>query len=440
MRVNSLAFRLFLWATGLTVVVLLNLTGIALSSLYRNAVERGFDLRLDVYVHTLVADLASPEEGNEKFPLSIGEPLFELPLSGWYWQVTRLDKSPTAVHSSRSLWDSNSPAVTTEAKEDPAAPLGYRKGYAAGPEEAQLRLVERAIDLGGDGRYLIAVAGNASEIEDEMLSFDRIIGAIFAGLAVALLITTVLQVRFGLAPLKRISASLAAIRSGRAERLEGEFPVEIALLARETNALIEANREIVERARTHVGNLAHALKTPLSVIVNEAAARGSDPLAQKVLEQADIMRDQVARQLERARLAARSRVFGTLIDVPPVVTALARTMEKLHRERDIAIAVDVPAHARFRGEQQDLEEMIGNLVDNAGKWAQSRVAIEVAQERPVRDGKSKVRVVVDDDGPGLSAADRERVARRGQRMDETKPGSGLGPSIVSNSPASTTAH
>jgi signal transduction histidine kinase len=237
-------------------------------------------------------------------------------------------------------------------------------------------------------------------------------------------------VRFGLAPLKRISASLAAIRSGRAERLEGEFPVEIAPLARETNALIEANREIVARARTHVGNLAHALKTPLSVIVNEAAARGSDPLAQKVLEQADIMRDQIVRQLERARLVARSSVIATLIDVPPVVTALARTMEKLHRDRDIAIAVDVPDHARFRGEQQDLEEMIGNLVDNACKWAQSRVAIEVAEERSVGDGKSKVRVVVDDDGPGLSAAERERVALRGQRLDETKPGSGLGLSIV----------
>ena len=428
MRANSLAFRLFLWATGLTVVVLI-VTGVVLSTLYRSAVERAFDRRLDVYLRTLVADVASPEEGNEKFPQSIGEPLFELPLSGWYWQVTRLDTPKPDVHSSRSLWDSNLPRLP-ETKDDPAAPGGYRKGYAPGPEDVRLRLVERNIDLGDDGRYLIAVAGNASDIDDEMLSFDRIIGAIFAGLAVALLITTVLQVRFGLAPLKRISASLAAIRSGRAERLEGEFPVEIAPLARETNALIEANREIVERARTHVGNLAHALKTPLSVIVNEAAARGNDPLAQKVLEQADIMRDQVARQLERARLAARSTVVGTLIDVPPVVTALARSMEKLHRDRDIAIAVDVPDHARFRGEQQDLEEMIGNLVDNACKWAQSRVAIEVAAEGRASDAEPNVRVIVDDDGPGLSPAEREQVALRGQRLDESKPGSGLGLSIV----------
>jgi signal transduction histidine kinase len=315
-----------------------------------------------------------------------------------------------------------------------------RQGYARGPEDQDLRLIERNIDLGADGRYLVAVAGDASEIDDETQSFNRAIIITFTALTMALLLTTALQVRFGLAPLARISESLAAIRSGRAERLEGEFPVEIAPLARETNALIDANREIVERARTHVGNLAHALKTPLSVIVNEAATRGSDRFAQKVLEQTDIMRDQVARQLERARLAARSTVVGTLIDVPPVVTALARSMEKLHRERDIAIDVDVPAHARFRGEQQDLEEMIGNLVDNACKWAQSRVAIEVVADRPASDNakneasdngeKSRVRIIVDDDGPGQSPAEREQVALRGARLDETKPGSGLGLSIV----------
>jgi signal transduction histidine kinase len=427
MRANSLALRLFLWATGWTLVILI-IAGIALSTLYRHAVERAFDRRLDVYLRTLVADVASPEEGNDKFPQSIGEPLFELPLSGWYWQVTRLDTKKPEVHSSRSLWDSNLPRLPDAGG---AAAAEYRQGYAQGPEDQSLRIVERNIDLGDDGRYLIGVAGDASEIDDETHSFDRVIGVTFAALIIALLVTTALQVRFGLAPLTRISQSLAAIRSGRAERLEGDFPVEIASLARETNALIDANREIVERARTHVGNLAHALKTPLSVIVNEAAARGNDPLAHKVLEQTDIMRDQVARQLERARIAARSSVVSTLIDVPPVVTALARTMEKLHRERDIAIAVDVPEHASFRGEQQDLEEMIGNLVDNGCKWARSRVAIEVVADRPASSGeKQKVRIIVDDDGPGLSPAEREQVATRGQRLDETKPGSGLGLSIV----------
>jgi len=442
MRANSLALRLFLWAAGWTLIILI-VTGIALSTLYRHAVERAFDRRLDVYLRTLVADVASPEDGGDKFPQSIGEPLFELPLSGWYWQVTRLDTKKPEVRSSRSLWDSALPQLGND-----QAPAGaeYRQGYAQGPEDQKLRLVERNIDLGDDGKYLIEVAGDASEIDDETRSFDGAIGATFAALTLALLLTTALQVRFGLAPLTRISQRLAAIRSGRAERLEGEFPVEIAPLARETNALLEANREIVERARTHVGNLAHALKTPLSVIVNEAAARGDDPLAQKVREQADIMRDHVAHQLERARLAARFTVVGTLTDVPPVVTALARTMEKLYRERDIAIAVDVPEHAFFRGEQQDLEEMIGNLVDNGCKWAQSRVAIEVVADRAGAQSeknpksqksetgengeKPRVRIIVDDDGPGLSPGEREQVALRGRRLDETKPGSGLGLSIV----------
>jgi signal transduction histidine kinase len=427
MRANSLALRLFMWATGWTVVILI-ITGVALSTLYRHAVERAFDRRLDVYLRTLVADVASPEEGADKYPQSIGEPLFELPLSGWYWQVTRLDTKTPEVHSSRSLWDSSLPRLPDEKTSTDAE---FRQGYAKGPEDQELRLVERDIDLGTDGRYLIAVAGDASEIDDETGSFERTILITFTALTLALLLTTALQVRFGLAPLARISESLAAIRSGRTERLQGKFPVEIAPLARETNALIDANREIVERARTHVGNLAHALKTPLSVIVNEAAARGNDPLACKVLEQTDIMRDQVARQLERARLAARSTVVGTSVEVPPVVTALARTMEKLYRARDIAIDVDVPDHARFRGEQQDLEEMVGNLVDNGCKWAQSRVAIEVMADQPPSDGaKSRVRIIVDDDGPGLSPAEREQVALRGQRLDETKPGSGLGLSIV----------
>ena len=427
MRANSLAVRLFLWATAWTVVILI-VTGIALSTLYRHAVERAFDRRLDVYLRTLVAAVASPEESGDKFPQSIGEPLFELPLSGWYWQVTRLDTKTPEVHSSRSLWDANLPRLPPDKSSSDSE---YRQGYAPGPEDQDLRLVDRNIDLGADGRYLIAVAGDASEIDDETHSFDRAIMITFTALTMALLLTTALQVRFGLAPLTRISESLAAIRSGRAERLQGEFPVEIAPLARETNALIDANREIVERARTHVGNLAQALKTPLSVIVNEASARGGEPFALKVLEQTDIMRDQVARQLERARLAARSGVARALVDVPPVVIALARTMEKLHRDREIAIDVDVPEHARFRGEQQDLEEMVGNLVDNGCKWAQSRVAIEVLTDQATADDeKGRVHIIVDDDGPGLSPTEREQVALRGQRLDETKPGSGLGLSIV----------
>jgi signal transduction histidine kinase len=426
MRANSLALRLFLSATIWTVVILI-ITGIALSSIYRQSVERGFDRRLAVYLKTLVADVASPEEAGEKFG-DLGEPLFDLPLSGWYWQVSRLNTPRPDVRASRSLWDGSLPHL--EGMQIDATADGSRRAYAIGPEEQRLRVVERSVDLGDEGRYLVSVAGDPSEIDDEIRAFDQALALTFGALALVLILTTLFQVRFGLAPLKRISESLAAIRAGRAERLQGAFPDEIAPLARETNALIDANREIVERARTHVGNLAHALKTPLSVIVNEAATR-HDAFAGKVQEQTDIMRDQIARHLERARLAARATVIGSVTEVCPVVTALARTMEKIHRDRGVAIDVAAPQEARFRGERQDLEEMVGNLVDNACKWAQSRVNLDVV---PVRAGvgaeRPVVRIVVDDDGPGLTPSEREQVGNRGRRLDETKPGSGLGLSIV----------
>jgi signal transduction histidine kinase len=428
MRANSLALRLFVSATGWTVGILI-ITAIALSSLYRPVIERTFDRRLELHLTNLVADLASPEEPGEKFAQSLGEPLFELPLSGMYWQVTRIDGKKADIRSSRSLWGTILPHLP--GANNPNEVGEERQGYVQGPEDVKLRMVEKTIDLGEDGRFVVAVAGDATEIEGENYAFYWALAVIFGVLTVVLLLTTMFQVRFGLAPLKRLSESLAAIRSGSAERLEGKFPDEIAPLARETNALIDANRQIVERARTHVGNLAHALKTPLSVMVNEAASRGEDPFAVKVREQTEIMRDQVARHLERARLAARLTVIATLTDVPPVVTALARSMEKIHRDKDIAIELDVPEDARFLGERQDLEEMIGNLLDNACKWAHSRVAVEVICERPEPSSdRQVVRIVVDDDGRGLSPSEREQVAQRGRRLDETKPGSGLGLSIV----------
>jgi signal transduction histidine kinase len=427
MRGSSLATRLFLSATAWVVVILV-ITGIVLSSVYRDATERAFDRRLNLYLRTLIAEVATPDEPPDRQFQSLGEPLFELPLSGWYWQITRTDTEKGEARASRSLWDKKLPKLD-EAADLTAA--GVRLGYVDGPEGQTLRMVERPVDLGADGKYLVSVAGDATEIFDETRSFDYYLGGTFAALTIVLLLTTIFQVRFGLAPLKRISDSIADIRSGRAERLEGEFPVEIAPLARETNALIDANREIVERARTHVGNLAHAIKTPLSVIVNEASAHGTDPFASKVLEQADLMRDQVAHHLERARIAARLTVIGTVTEVAPAIEALRRTMEKIHRDRDVAIAVEADPQARFRGERQDLEEMVGNLVDNACKWAASRVLIEVRVERAAApDAGMVLRITVDDDGRGLSEAERSKASRRGQRLDESKPGSGLGLSIV----------
>jgi signal transduction histidine kinase len=428
-RSNSLATRLFLSATAWVVVILL-ITGVVLSSVYRSASERAFDRRLNLYLRTLIAEVATPDEPLDRQFQSLGEPLFDLPLSGWYWEIVRTDPEKKEIRASRSLWDKKLPKLEDQGIE--LSSSGVRVGYVDGPEGQTLRMVERPVDLGTDGKFRVTVAGDATEIFDETRTFDYYLGGTFAALTIGLLLTTIFQVRFGLAPLKRISDAIADIRSGRAERLQGEFPVEIAPLARETNALIDANREIVERARTHVGNLAHAVKTPLSVIVNEANAHQRDPFAAKVLEQAEVMRNQVVHHLERARIAARLTVIATVTDVAPVIEALRRTMEKIHRDRGVAIDVDASAAAKFRGERQDLEEMAGNLADNACKWARSRVFIEASVRPPSGADPAMLRIIVDDDGRGLSDNERMQASQRGRRLDETKPGSGLGLSIVTD--------
>ncbi len=428
---GSLAFRLFLSAVVVTALVLL-VVGVVLSSLYRAAAERAFDRRLDVYLKTIVGGLASSAGSSGPAvadPQGLTDPLFVFPFSGWYWQLARLDSAKPAVRRSRSLPEGSLPTLESLGIEERAG--GVREGYASGPDNQTLRLVERMLDLGQDGRYLITVAGDASEIEEEITNFNLALVGTFGVLGLAFLLIIVFQVRFGLKPLGRVSEALAAVRSGKAERLEGEYPEEIAPLVSEVNALIDANKEIVERSRTHVGNLAHALKTPLSVLLNEAGSR-DDPLAVRVRDQAEVMRDQVGHHLERARMAARVSLLGTVCEVGPIVTGLARTMEKIHRTKDLAIDLKVASdEIRFRGERHDLEEMVGNLIDNACKWAGGRVQVTVALDPPrVPSERVFFRVVIDDDGPGLSPGKRAEVGRRGRRLDESKPGSGLGLSIV----------
>ncbi|ALK10107.1 ATP-binding protein [Blastochloris viridis] len=422
---SSLALRLFLSAAVVTSLVLLA-TGIGLSSLYSGALERAFDRRLAIYLKALVAAVAVSESGAEDGDL--GEPLFDLPLSGWYWQVVRVDSSPAEVRASRSLFGST--LLRLDQRAVPEDADGIRHGYVAGPGEQPLRLAERTIDLGEDGRLLVAVGGDAREIVEESAGFNLAIGTTFAGLGLLLVLTTLFQVGYGLRPLQALSKGLAAIRAGTADRLEGPFPREVAPLAREMNALVAANREVVERARTHVGNLAHALKTPLSVLLNEAAGR-DDALAAKVREQVAVMREQVGHHLDRARIAAAAAHVASLTEVAPAIAALVRTLEKIHAGRGLTFATALDPDLKFRGERHDLDEMIGNLIDNAAKWASSRVEIEVLAE-PAAHALDRrfLRVVIDDDGPGLTADQREAVAKRGKRLDETKPGSGFGLAIA----------
>jgi signal transduction histidine kinase len=254
----------------------------------------------------------------------------------------------------------------------------------------------------------------------------------FCMLGAGLLIATFFQVRYGLRPVRDIGAKLAAIRSGQASRLEGSLPEEIQPLQDELNALIQSNEQIIERARTHVGNLAHALKTPLSVITNEARGlEGEFP--KKVAEQAELMREHITHHLGRAQIAARISIVGGVTDVNDALRSLTNALTRIYSERGIAFTVNCPADAKFRGEKQDLQEMVGNLLDNAAKWASSQinVRVEVRQSPKPSLGK-QLMVTVDDDGPGLPPDKLQTVVKRGNRLDESKPGSGLGLSIVAD--------
>ncbi|WP_112663089.1 sensor histidine kinase [Microvirga flavescens] len=420
---RSIAVRLAVSAVFWSFAILL-ISGLILAALYRDNTERAFDQRLLVYANTLASNLVSPGDAERDLG-PIGDPRFELPLSGWYWQVARPNAKPGEVRSSKSLFGGQLPSLAPDAE---AARFGeIRRGYGKAPDERGLRLIERDIDLGQEGRFIIRVGGPADEIEDSARRFSFALFVTFSLLGLALGFTTLLQIRFGLQPLAQLRGALGAIRRGEAERIQGEYPRDIAPVASEINLLLETNREILERARTQVGNLAHALKTPLSIIVNEAEGA---PNEVKVREQAVIMRDQVNYYLDRARAAAMAGTLGTLTEVEPVLRALARTFDKIYRDKNLQIEISTSPATRFRGERQDLEEMAGNLIDNAAKWAVGHVKITVEQQQ--QDERPWIHVVIDDDGPGLPEGAREEMIKRGRRLDETKPGSGLGLSIVSD--------
>ncbi|MGI9386251.1 MAG: ATP-binding protein, partial [Methyloligellaceae bacterium] len=362
---------------------------------------------------------------------------FNTPFSGWYWQIKQLGGDGKALYSSDSLLGHDLTLPSKEGTEPDEAGIWF--AIIAGPDNQQLRIIEREIVLevkdapkgaAEQIRYAFAVAGQTQFLEENVEEFTTQLTIALAILGVGLVLATFVQVRYGLRPLRVIGHGLAAIRSGRASDLKGSLPTEIEPLQQELNALIQSNRAIVERARTHVGNLAHALKTPLSVITNEARNESS-PFAKKVSEQAALMSDQVTHHLDRARMAARSGVVSGVTDIQPVMESLVRALGKIYASRQIEFHMDCAADTKFRGEKQDLEEMTGNLLDNACKWAHNEVELVVARPPPSTEGTQKnMTIFVDDDGPGLTAEERTGAVKRGRRMDESKPGSGLGLSIV----------
>lgn len=422
---NSLAFRLIAGAALWSSLALL--AGVLLlSSIFRQSVERSFDARLEVLLDNLITT-TDADDKNELVRLrDLSETRFDFAYSGWYWQIAPI--AQRLALRSRSLFDQS--IDLAPAKDAPRNANGVRAFDIKGPENQSLRVLERRILLPGyDVPVSFAVAGDKAEMEEDIQSFNGMVFASMAALSFGIVIALFIQVRYGLRPLERVRRSLASIRSGRSTKLEGEFPTEIQPLAEEINSLLEGNREVLVRARTHVGNLAHALKTPLSVLTNEARTNDG-PFGETVNRLTNTMREQIDHHLARARMAASANVLGVRAPIAPVLARLVRALSRIYDERGIEITlVTCPEALGFRGEEQDLEEMAGNLLDNACKWATSAVEVTVEDALP-RKGRRYFKLSVEDDGPGLPAEKRAAALKRGGRLDETKPGSGLGLSIV----------
>ena len=417
LRLESLAARLIA-AAAIWTMLGLAVGGAVLSNAFRMAAQNSFDAALRADMDGLIVAAEPDPNGGVMLAERFLNPNFHPVYSGLYYQIK---SGRGAGQISRSLFDKVL-VVTDQTKKG-----ALTWGSALGPENQKLRVVSRRVDLtpaqASDGDYTFMVAGDTSEVERQTSEFNTTLFWSFLLLGIGLVTAILVQVRIGLLPLRRVSESLARIRDGKARRLDGKFPTEIAPLAGELNSLIQHSEEVVGRARTHVSNLAHFLKTPLSVLAAEADAEPG-PLADSVKRQVASMRRQVDHYLSRARAAGSLDVLGNRTQVSAVMKDLARVIARIHATAGITINATCHDDIYFRGERQDLEEMMGNLIDNACKWARGEVRVGCEKTA------GRLVLTVEDDGPGLSVEQRAQVGERGERLDESVPGSGLGLAIV----------
>ena len=424
--IRSLTGRLVALALAWGALLLLG-GAFALIGLYRTTVYRDVDDRLNGDVSALVLGAELTPEGGVVVTPSPSDPSFERAFSGRYWVIAPLagDVVGEPVARSSSIYDGQL-ALDAESISAALAEAGRtHAGSGIGPEGEPLRARLIAITLENDASYVIAAAIDRRSAERDVRRFAFAAYWTLGVFALGLILAIWIQVRLGLRPLFRMRSDVADIREGERERLDEAQPAELAPLARELNALLDHNREVVLRAQAHVGNLAHALKTPLAVMVNEANA-ADGPFGELARRQLGVMSRQVEHHLKRASAAARAQSVGARTLASDVVDDLARTLPKMYPDKPLQLSVSRPADVYFRGERQDLEEMIGNLLDNAFKWARARVKIRVSRmpDEPV------LMVTVEDDGPGLPPAKRSEMVQRGARLDESAPGDGLGLAIV----------
>lgn len=356
-----------------------------------------------------------------------GDPRWATPYSGTYWQISANEALiPGGLQRSRSLWD-----FTLSLVGDSLSDGALHVHQVDGPNQQRLMALERTVSLDldrGVGQIRLIAAADIRQLNASIREFNQTVVYYLIALAAVLTMVLLAQLFVGLSPLKRLDYALTRLRDGRTQQLEGQFPAEVEPLVKNFNQILSDYDRHVERARTLAGNLAHAVKTPLAVMSN-AAADSSVPesaLRETVKKYTELSQEQVNWHLKRSRMAADIRVHRGSVGVEPVVQKIFKVMRRAFADKELEFNFsETHASFDFKGESQDLLEMLGNLIENAAKWAHHQVAVSVVKKADY------IVISVEDDGPGVEPSKYSEILRRGVRMDERAPGSGLGLAIVS---------
>ena len=417
MQKGSIAARLFILSAAWLIVALIA-TGLLLSSLYSRALDRSQIEALNFNLETLVArtiQAGAPDALSVEAP----NPRFSRSGSGWYWKITAEDGS--LLNLSNSLLGGQFPRLTISFDEN-----NSRTGVVRDDAGTRLRIIERKVTI-DERTQVFIVSGNLDTIQNLTNQFRNQAFVVLGAVGAMLAIMSAIVGRVALRPVGKLARAIERVRSGEAQEIEGQFPRELTPLADELNELLRSNTQIVQRAKSQVGNLAHGLKTPLAVLRNEAVGDTSE-FSSIVSSEVEKMNSQVKTYLDRAQMSARSAIVGSRSNANETVKRLVRVMQKLHCERDVSIQMPQDEIIWFRGEESDLEEMVGNLLDNACKWSAHKVSVSLEE---IKNDQQKLAVItIQDDGRGLNEDEAKAVLKRGVRLDEKTVGSGLGLDIV----------
>jgi signal transduction histidine kinase len=427
-RDASLSRRL-LTAAGAFIAVALVIATVLIGFVLHRFVQGQIDQRLDTQIVFLSSMLRVDDGGRISLAGNADGPPFERMRHGWYWQVT--GPNNTVRSASLAGADLDNPALREIDERRPPPP---KKGPDAreerprpadgiGPDDEHLHYRLKSVKIGAIDVMIVASAPRRAVL-GPLREAMTTLGISLALLGLALVLAIVLQIRLGLRPLERLRQALTDVRTGRSERVPSRQPQEIRPVVDELNALLDQNAAHLERARRHVANLAHGLKTPLATLA--IATSGDSPRDPIMLRQLVAqMERRIRHHLGRARMAALNGPVRARTELAPRLRDLGDVLGKIHSDRSMAFVLDVPADLAAACEPQDFDEMAGNLLDNAFMWARSSVKVSASRN------DATVQILVDDDGPGLAPAQREQVLRPGRRLDEAAPGFGFGLSIVS---------